>query len=414
MDESIVKQMQDLHAMCAGETIADAGVSDHYASVVCKAIGQHMEDMGSVLCRQLLADVLRMNVQRPSSIYTAILAMAIKVAKRYPEFHFITFLNMWGGADTLREEDYQPVRLKDGDVIPPIADRVVRAMLTAQIVRMDEKPAFVPKQWFGYRPVTCMIVTKVTKAEVGRCPVYFAQLVSPDGIEVTAETHSLHTNPLTPSDKRHYVNVGQVYNVVLRDKRDGDGCRLVDGVLALQAMQLQTSQTGFSCISGYVDSIDRQHGHIHIYDGQSRHFVSSGQPFVSAGEGQFVRFVPVIPKRNGFKTAIIVPPSAGENTAASLTAAFPPRRIRITSINTVKQYAAWQLVDASVPIKETLTDYQTSHGETPVSFTSGFMDLGRAKQQVPDIGIGREMDAIIYLRRGVDKQKRPYVACIVS
>lgn len=117
------------------------------------------------------------------------------------------------------------------------------------------------------------------------------------------------------------------------------------------------------------------------------------------------------------------------------------REIRITTINKDKGYAAWELVNKDEPITELLSPLQLSQGETSPSFTTGFLNLSTAPQAsaltkgaitdaypscavatVPEATAsgfpipfrkGWEGPALIFLKRGKDKQKRPFVAKIL-
>ena len=158
---------------------------------------------------------------------------------------------------------------------------------------------------------------------------------------------------------------------------------------------------------GYIEHVDTEHSHMHIYDRHSRHFVAPVQRFSREKEGDFIRFIPIIPQNSKFKTAIILAtvPSSSEEVKNIL------REIRITTINKEKGYAAWELIDKSHPITELLSPLQLSQGETSPSFTSGYINLGELKS--PSKG-DLEGFALIYLKRGKDRQKRPHIAKIFA
>lgn len=172
----------------------------------------------------------------------------------------------------------------------------------------------------------------------------------------------------------------------------------------------------FPTAVGYIDGIDTEHAHIHIYDSFSRHFVAPFQPTGSEREGDFVRFIPVIPTSSRFKTAIIL---------ASLPAASPEvdailREVRITAVDRTKGYASWQLTDPSRPITELLSPLQLSAGETSPSFTSGYLSIpslpaDATALSIPTttlgtpLAVGQTLQAFIYLRRGRDRLKRPHL-----
>lgn len=428
MAENILTQLQELRTLYAEAMPTDHKVIEQYAWIICKSINRHAEELGALACRQLLADLMRMPLPRPSMLYSSVLWSATKVASLYADFHFVPFLNLWNPTLHLRPEDFergkstghegeegnaQQANGQDIRTFPSLAERMVRGCMEAQLIRPEEKPNFMLKDWYGFHAIEPMVVTKVSQSEVKGRKMYFAQLTSQSGIEVVTEAHTLRTNPLTPSEGRHYANVGQLYNVLLRDKQDGSDMRVVDAVLSAHPLSAV-----FPVQTGYVEHIDHEHEHVHIFDSQSRHFVSSGQRFLKVNEGQFVSFVPIVPLKSKFKSAIVVPPAVPAGTPATaiqeaLISSFPPREIRITFINKEKQYVAWELVDASQPITEQLSALQLSQGETSPSFDKGYINMSEALSMVLDLSVGQVLKAIIYLRRGKDKAKRPHVAKLI-
>jgi len=405
MEESVLTQLKNIRALYADAAPTDKKRVEEYAWIVCKGINKCAEELGGLMCRQLLADIMHMPIERPSVLYSSILWSATKVATLFPEFHFVPFLNIWGANDNLRTEDFEQKKDKDGKVFPSLAERMVKTVLLAEMIRPDEQPTQeINVQAFGYHPVAEMVVTKLIQAEVKGRKMWFANLISAEGMETSVEMHSLRRSPLIQSTERHYVNVGQLYNVVLKDKANSEEVRVVDAVLSQRSLV-----DAFPSCVGYVENYDSQNEHIHIYDGHSRHFVSSGQRFIKAEKGQLVTFVPIIPQKNLFKTAIIV---KSQQSQDEMLNGFPLRDVRITNANSEKGYYSWQLLDEKSPITEILSPLQIAKGELSPSFTNGFVNMDVAKKYIPNINVGDVVKAIVFLRRGKDKQKRPFVALL--
>ena len=396
MEEDILSKLNELRTLFAEAAPTDARVQEQYAWLICKGINRHAQELGALLCRQLLADAMRLPLSKPSLLYSSLLWSATKVANTFTEFHYVPFLNLWKPDQNLRPEDFQQGKSEDGKTFPSLSERMVRTMLTAQLMRPEEQPAFALEQTFGFHQIKDMVVTKVSQSEVKGRKMFFVQLTDAEGQVVMAEAHALRPNPLMPSERKHYVNVGQLYRVLLRDKQDGTECRLVDAVLSAQPLH-----EVFPVETGYVEHLDAEHGHIHVYDAHSRHFVSSGQRFVKASVGQFVRFIPIVPRQSAFKSAIILGTATMED--------FPMREIRIVQVNPEKQYYLWELTDVSQPITETLSPLQLEKGETSPSFTKGFINMDEAHRWVGGLAQGQLLRAVVFLKRGRDKQKRPVV-----
>lgn len=435
----ILQQLKELRSLFISAETTDRQIAERYAWIIVKAIKQHASELGSLACRQLLAEAMKMFVgeqpllQRPSRLYSQFLRSAMLVAEKFPEFHFVNFLNHWNPSQFLMPEDYEKVTVEKFNPMNPnspnvqtylsLTERITKTALQAQLLRPDELPTTFQLpvarggEWYGYHPVTQMVVTQVSMSEVRGRRMYFARLSSASGEEVMAESHLLRPNPFVADGNggapaRHYVNVGQMYNVLLRDRQNGDGAderqspyRLVDAVLS--AMTLPEA---FDVVEGYVERVDSSHNHVHIYDSWSRHFVLSYQRFVNVREGEMVAFVPVVPLRSKFKSAILVPPAqlvnrdTGERLAVT---PFPRREVKVTRIDEEKGYCMWELLDKSQPITEQLSPLQLSEGLTSETCTTGFARLDELRTLCPSFAVGTTLTALIYLRRGKDGKKRP-------
>lgn len=473
MSESIVSQLATARKLFAEVSTDDSKVISDYGWTFVKALLQNLSDIDSVTARQLLADCIRLPLERPSKFHSALLAAAVKVAHAYPEFHFATFLQMWG-IENLRPEDKEEQRSADGKVFLSWEERTARILAYSLMLHPEDRQlleanttgfgTFISSFGLSMLP---MLVTRLKQATGKDGHRYtFVTLTSPEGIEIECISHSLKVSPLhpLPEGKRHYVNIGQLYDVVLYNKASisaatpsGSKATVPQASVLEKATVPDASASGSSpsyallssCLStlrladvfptelGYIEHIDAEHSQMHIYDCHSRHFVAHVQRFSREKESDFVRFIPIIPQASKFKTAILLAtvPSSSEEVKNIL------REIRITTINKDKGYAAWELVNKDEPITELLSSLQLSQGETSPNFTTGYLNLTTITQTsalakgtitdvspscavatVPEVSAsgfpipfreGWEGPALIFLKRGKDKQKRPFVAKIL-
>ena len=294
-----------------------------------------------------------------------------------------------------------------------------------------------------------MLVTRIKQAAGKDGRKYtFVTLTSPEGLEIETISHTLQPSPLhpLPEGKRHYVNIGQLYDCLLRTNPSQPiassslaapvpSSLPTESSLTFAYLSQSAPATVFPTEIGYIDSVDQQHSHMHVYDSYSRHFAAPILRFSKEKEGDFLRFIPIIPSTSKFKTAIIlttVPSSSLPSTVPSdlSEGQSPLRSIRITSVNKEKCYAAWELVDKAHPITECLSPLQLSLGETSPSFTTGYLPL--TPEGLPQVSThsvaftsqvssscaagailpGQTLCAFIYLKRGKDRQKRPHIACL--
>lgn len=427
MAESITSQLATARKLFSEITTNDPKVLSDYGWTFVRALLQNISEIDSVTARQLLADCIKLPMERPSKFHSALLAAALKVAMAYPEFHFAMFLKMWG-VENLRPEDKEQQRYADGKIFLSLEERAARALAFSLMFHPEDRQLLQTAGFdtflssFGLT-ILPMLVTRIKQATGKDGRRYtFVTLTSPEGIEIECISQSLKASPFQlPKDKRHYVNIGQLYDVVLRSKATIPDASPSDSKPAFSLLSsclstLRPSEA-FPKEIGYIEHIDTEHSHMHVYDSHSRHFVAPVQRFSREKEGDFVRFVPIIPQASKFKTSIILStvPSSSDEVQSIL------REIRITSINKEKGYAAWELVNKDTPITELLSPLQLSQGETSPSFTTGYLNLTTVPQAsvltkatVPDASpsgiIGTSFRALIYLKRGKDKQKRPYVA----
>lgn len=418
--ESLIPQLQQLRELFAVAAPTDEKTVKDYAWIISKALNHEHEQIGSTGCRTLLADYLKLPVERPSLLHSTILAAAIKISQAYPEFRFAAFLKMWG-IDNLRKEDHEKKTAADGKKYPSLAERTVRALAHSLLLHPEDRslefnhPSLQGNDGSSIFSILPMVVTRIKEAtgKDGR-KYLFVTLTSADGIEVETISHNLQVSPLhpLPGGKRHYINIGQLYDCLLSPHRGGDA-KGREGLSSLSLITSYLSQQKagdiFPTAVGYIASIDTEHGHMHIYDYHSRHFVATVQRFSREKAGDFVRFIPIIPQASKFKSALIL--STVSETSPEVSAIL--RDIRIIGVNEEKKYATWELIDKDNPVTELLSPLQVSQGEQSPTFTSGYLNLSETLSLTPTLG-EEGLKALIYLRRSKDNQKRPYVAKIIK
>lgn len=423
MADNLLTQLANLRKLYSEAAPEDPKTISDYAWTIVKVLLQHTTEIDSITARQLLAECIKLPITRPSKLYSALLAAAIKVANLYPEFHFAVFLKMWE-PDNLRPEDSERQSRQDGKSFSSLKEQTAKLLAHSLLLHPEDRA----KDWaesllkelngevFSFH---AMIVSRIKEAvgKDGR-KYRFVTLTSPEGLEVETISHNLQVSPLQPQpqNKHHYVNIGQLYNVLLRNNADSSKPAFVHAYL----YNINTT-IYFPKEIGYIESVDPNSQLMHIYDRFSRHFVAHILRFSNEQTGDFVYFHPIVPLRSKFKTAIIIGKAPCPLPQRQEDNPKPPsliRAIRISNINKEKGYATWELLDKSYPITEQLSPLQISLGEQSPSFTYGHIALDKyneippAKTFVNDIPltIGLELYAVIYLKRDKDKQKRPYIA----
>ncbi len=352
----------------------------------------------SVELRRILASYMESNIPRPSRLHSAILSVAVRMATMYPDFHFVPFLEAWG-LENLRKEDSEVHIDASGKSYPSLVERLSKAYVYSLLFHPDERldeelemvlaPLIRKKGFSLSEPFVPMIVTSVFTSEVRGRAITFARLVAADGTDITTEVHTL-----TAFCRLRYADIpNRLFRVLLRNVKAG----LRDETWRAEAAILEPRPIPelFPLLIGYVEHIDFNHDHVHIFDNSSCHFVAV-KSNIRPAVGQYVSFIPIIPQNGRFKSALINKVYSVEEGAQL----FGYRKVRITRVNTSPQYCAWELTDG-LPLVEL--------GTTEPSYTMGYLSeqLLQSKQVVPSVGSVVEL--IVFLKRGKDANKRPYV-----
>lgn len=419
-------QLEQIRELYGSLDAPDLRTAERYAWIIVKALLSEEFEADAISSRRYLAEYMKLPLPRPSRVHSAILGAACRMVDNFPDFHFAPFLRMWD-VRNLRQEDYAQQRTPDGKTYRSLAERMAKAYMHAILLRPEER---LPREQLDvlypvakslrYLTPCTMMVTSVVKSDNGPRPMRFAHLIDAEGYELSCEIHTLQTHPLVPKTAaRHYVDVGQLYDVLPREKQ-----HFADEIDFSQNVRIEcaylsrgTFGQAFPVAVGFVERYDNIHQHYHIYDGLSRHLVANGtrqrlgqygRPIVN--EGDYVLFAPVVPKAKTpgervFKSAYVISTYPRPEGAA----AFGPREAKIVYIDPAGKFYRWELTDTSRPIVE--------EGTKEPAFTSGFVNLDelRPPRLLPATPpqLGQTVRLVVYLRRGKDGQKRPHVVGVL-
>lgn len=373
---------------------------------IVRQLNDGVPTIGALNARQLLAEYFKLNCYRPSRLHSAILSCATKMAMAFPDFHFVPFLEMWG-LENLRSDDSESRTDETGKRFPSLVERMTKAYAYSLLFHpqqhLDGKMEtmlmpLLQKKGYSVRMVdgqmviaSAAIATRVFVSDVRNRKMTFVQLLLPDGEELVTEVHTM-----TAFCRMRYEDmVNKMFDVLLRSSENGK--------LRVEAAIPSSGSVAavFPVEVGYVDHVDGNHMHIHVFDNQSRHLVSK---FVTTNieAGQYVEFVPVIPSVGSFKTAVIT--RVLENGPEM----FGYRDVVVTYVNAEQGYCSWELLPATdgkvVPIMETgaAADVEPA--------TKGYISRHLFESKgIPMPKKGDKLKIVTFLKRGKDKKKRPVV-----
>ena len=332
--------------------------------------------MGAVTARTLLAAYMKLHVKRMSLIDSCMLGMAVNISETYSDFKLPKFLEAWGYDQFLRPQDLQRQTGKDGRQYLSLKERVERALQSYRLHHPEESDG-------ECEGVVSMYAAKVFEKEKDGRKRRYVKLVATNGSELIADSHQFPCRPWEIS--------GRMFDVLTRVSKQGN-----ERVSDIVASRKRVDEV-FSAEVGFVEFIDESHGHIHVYDSQSRHFVAdkSACSALKISVGNYVRFCPIIANGDHFKSAAIV--------------------------NVMDKYEgrkAFGIYEAKVEYANVKDRYIRYSIESAIRYTpegniikAGFASTANLPEDVRNGMVqGSHVHLILFLKRGKDGMKHNYVA----
>lgn len=332
--------------------------------------------MGAVTARTLLAAYMKLHVKRMSLVDSCMLGMAVKVSETYGDFKLPKFLEAWGYDQFLRPQDLQRQTGKDGRQYLSLKERVERALQSYRLHHPEESDG-------ECEGVVSMYAAKVFEKEKDGRKRRYVKLVATNGSELIADSHQFPCRPWEIS--------GRMFDVLTRVSKQGN-----ERVSDIVASRKRVDEV-FSVEVGFVEFIDESHGHIHVYDSQSRHFVAdkSACSALKISVGNYVRFCPIIANGDHFKSAAIV----------SVMDKYEGRK-------------AFGIYEAKVEYANVKDRYIRYSIESAIRYTpegniikAGFASTANLPEDVRNGMVqGSHVHLVLFLKRGKDGMKHNYVA----
>ena len=332
--------------------------------------------MGAVTARTLLAAYMKLHVKRMSLVDSCMLGMAVKESETYDDFKLPKFLEAWGYDQFLRPQDLQRQTGKDGRQYLSLKERVERALQSYRLHHPEESDG-------ECEGVVSMYAAKVFEKEKDGRKRRYVKLVATNGSELIADSHQFPCRPWEIS--------GRMFDVLTRVSKQGNE-RVSDIVVSQKRVD-----DVFSVEVGFVEFIDESHGHIHVYDSQSRHFVAdkSACSALKISVGNYVRFCPIIANGDHFKSAAI--------------------------LNVMDKYEgrkAFGIYEAKVEYANVKDRYIRYSIESAIRYTpegniikAGFASTANFPEDVRNGMVqGSHVHLVLFLKRGKDGMKHNYVA----
>lgn len=332
--------------------------------------------MGAVTARTLLAAYMKLHVKRMSLVDSCMLGMAVNISETYSDFKLPKFLEAWGYDQFLRPQDLRRQTGKDGRQYLSLKERVERALQSYRLHHPEECKG-------ECEGIVSMYAAKVFEKEKDGRKRRYVKLVATNGSELIADSHQFPCRPWEIS--------GRLFDVLTRVSKQGNE-RVSEIVVSAKRVD-----EVFSAEVGFVEFIDESHGHIHVYDSQSRHFVAdkSACSALKISVGNYVRFCPIIANGDHFKSAAIV----------SVMDKYEGRK-------------AFGIYEAKVEYANVKDRYIRYSIESAIRYTpegniikAGFASTANLPEDVRNGMVqGSHVHLVLFLKRGKDGMKRNYVA----
>ena len=347
-----------------------------------RELQQGYKTMGSVKARTLLATYMKQHdAHHPSLIASCMLSMAVRVSETYADFKFPKFLEAWGYDHCLRPQDLQRETGKDGRQYLSLKERVDRTLQSYLLHHPDENKG-------GCDAIASMYAVKIFEKEVNGRRSRYVKLVGGNGSSFIADTHQFPCQP--------WEICGRMFDVLTRTSKQGNE-RAADIVMSHKRVE-----EIFPTETGYVEYIDEKHGHIHVYDAQSRHFVAekkSVNPGIKIETGCFVSFCPIIIAGDRFKSAAVT--SVMDRLQGLKT--FGTYKAKVEYVNTQEAYFRYTIETDIPPTPEGVI--------TP----SGFASMASLPEDAKNhITTGAHVHLLLFLKRGKDGEKHNFVAQVYT
>ena len=379
-----MEPIDDKHATVSWEQVVDAVASaklhpEETQWVIFRYLKAHYATMGSVEARTLLAAYIKLHTRQPSLLNSCMLGLALKMVEVYPDFRLPQFLQAWGYDECLRDDDHQPQAGKDGRRYLSLRERVERARASYLLHHPKENRDQCDA-------IVSMYAVKIFEKEQHGRRRKFVKLVAPNGVGMVADSHQFPCKP--------WEIAGRLFDVLTRVSKEGH-VRAVEIVDSDKRVELV-----FAPKPGYIDGIDLEHDHVHVFDVWSRHFVADRATVRLQGLacGRFVRFCPVIAQNDPFKSAAIIemlPHEEGLEVFGTYDAI-------VVSVN--RELKSWKYALATVQPSQQLTQAALSLRREGYASLSVLPESRKAT-----LAPGQPVRLVLFLKRGMDGIKHNHV-----
>ena len=238
----------------------------------------------SRLVRMLLMAYLKVRNERPSLVNSCMLRLALDISATFSDFNLPVFLEYWGYPNLLRPEDALQHKNNDSSCLPSLCKCVENAKLS-----YCKKHGIISTVLND----RCLLAVKVFDFVNDGHSCHSVKLVDGQGHLAYADSKIF---PCKLADIPY-----KLFDAVTESSSEWSKYETVKSL----SFSKKSVTDVFPVIVGYVDRFVFKHGHYHIYDRLSRHFVAE-RPGVKISPGDYVSFCPVVAKYDKFKSAVVL------------------------------------------------------------------------------------------------------------
>lgn len=330
---------------------------------------KYYTSLDSKIVRTLLFTYMKLRPEEPALINSCMLSLAAKISYQYQDFNFPEFLKYWGyGASMLRREDCIRQLLENGREMISLRDRVERALVSYGLHHPDcglDSPS-----------IRTFFAVKVFDTFDNGHKRHTVKLVDAEGCALIADSH------LFPC--RLSMIQGNIFDVITRMSKKADNHERAEEIV----FSRKAITDLFKPIIGYVERFDVKHGHYHVYDSQSRHYVAE-QSKVQTAAGCYILFCPIIIRNDNFKSAVILHAVSAEDGKR----AFGMYEAVINMIDYTSRRFKYEL--KVCPPDPNADDTYSQEAFMPLELVTNASDVNPVK-------VGSNIGIVLFLKRGQD------------
>ena len=104
-------------------SILDDSLHESYVWIIFRYLNDKYKELGSIPCRRLLFEYMKLHNERPSLLHSNILNLASKISESYSDFNFLEFIKLWDAGNFMSSDFW--ITEYQGKEVAPLTSRLM-------------------------------------------------------------------------------------------------------------------------------------------------------------------------------------------------------------------------------------------------------------------------------------------------